>query len=225
MFFSSFLQRWIYDYDSKETFLKYLHLACIFFCIIGIYSIMMPIKDTVFLKTIGIEYLSLGKIFAVLVIIPLLFLYSHLTAYIPRHRLLCAVGLFYAFLTLICFLILLHPTWGLANQTLSPYRLVGWVWYACVESFGSIMVTTFWGFAADISQPESAKRGFSLISLGAQTGGFIMPLIFRNKATEWGPLPFFSIVTLMFPPYLDGNLTSVITSPIVLAINSKDLRL
>ena len=194
MFFFSFLQRWIYDYDSKETFLKYAYLACIFFCIIGIYSIMMPIKDTIFLKTVGIKYLSLGKTFAVLVIIPLLFLYSHLTSYIPRHRLLCAVGLFYACVTLLCFFVLIHPTWGLANQVLSPYRLVGWIWYACVESFGSIMVTTFWGFAADISQPESAKRGFSLISLGAQTGGFLMPLIFRNKAKVWGPLPFFFII-------------------------------
>lgn len=195
MFLNSLWQRWASNYTNTDTFLKYVRLSLIFFCIIGVYSIMMPIKDTVFLKTVGIAYLSLAKTFSVLVIIPLIFFYSYLLSYISRHKLICVASLFYACITLICGLTLLHPYYGLANTILSPWRIVGWIWYACVESFGSLMVTIFWGFVADISQPESAKKGFSLISLGAQLGGFLFPLILHSKAVAWGPLPFFFIVT------------------------------
>lgn len=196
MFFAFLFDRWIKDYPTPETFFKYLRLSAIFFAIIGVYSIMMPTKDTVFLKTVGAEYLAYVKIIAVLVIIPLVLIYSTLSNYISRHKLLYVVSTFYAIITLCCGIWLMHPIHGLANTELSPYRLIGWIWYATVESFGSIMVTTFWGFVADISQPGSAKQGFNIIALGAQVGGFITPLLLHKKACAWGPQPFFFLITI-----------------------------
>ena len=40
-----------------------------------------------------------------------------------------------------------HPTIGLANQTEDPSRILGWVSYCGIESFGSVMVSLFWSFA------------------------------------------------------------------------------
>jgi AAA family ATP:ADP antiporter len=46
-----------------------------------------------------------------------------------------------------------------------------------VETIGSILVTFFWSFASDITAPESAKRGYPLVILGAQFGTVFFPLM------------------------------------------------
>jgi AAA family ATP:ADP antiporter len=44
-----------------------------------------------------------------------------------------------------------------------------------VESFGSVVIALFWAFAADVTDPKTAKRGFPLIYALGQFGGVIMP--------------------------------------------------
>ena len=70
------------------------------------------------------------------------------------------------------------PNIGLANIHADPSRILGWVWYVFVESFGSLVVALFWAFATDITTADSAKKGFSLVVMLGQIGGFIAPAIF-----------------------------------------------
>ena len=69
-------------------------------------------------------------------------------------------------------------------------RILGYVWYIFIESFGSLMVALFWTFASDTTTPESAKRGYPLIQMGAQTGGVLGPLAVWVLARRLGTVPF-----------------------------------
>jgi hypothetical protein len=41
----------------------------------------------------------------------------------------------------------MHPMIGLDNQQQSPYRIIGWISYCGIESFGSVMASLFCSFA------------------------------------------------------------------------------
>ena len=62
----------------------------------------------------------------------------------PKHQLFYIVGGFYAIAFSIIAACLAHPVWGVENTESSPYRLLGWISYCTIESFGSIGVSLFW---------------------------------------------------------------------------------
>ncbi|KAL7528403.1 hypothetical protein ACHAXR_002430 [Thalassiosira sp. AJA248-18] len=68
-----------------------------------------------------------------------------------------------------------HPTIGLANQTEDPGRVLGWVSYCGIESFGSVMVSLFWSFANSQFNLKQAKRSYGLMVATAQIGSIIGP--------------------------------------------------
>jgi len=60
------------------------------------------------------------------------------------------------------------------------------LWYAFVEGFGSTMVVLFWSFTSDITSSESGKIGYPIITMGAQIGGLVFTLFFRNVTKFYG---------------------------------------
>ena len=54
-------------------------------------------------------------------------------------------------------------------------KVIGYLWYFFVESFGSLVVALFWAFATDTTEPTSAKRGFPLVVAIGQMGGIVCP--------------------------------------------------
>src|SRR3989338_4423739 len=157
---SSFAQRLWGKFDSRQECIKFVRLAAIFAFTIGVYWIINPTKDVVFLHTVGLDYLPYAKIFSLLIMVPTVLLYGRLVDQFPRHRVFYVLCIGYALITCLFGFLIGHPTIGLTNTVLNKWRLLGWAWYAFVESFGSIIVALFWSFAADTSTPESAKRGF-----------------------------------------------------------------
>ena len=89
------------------------------------------------------------------------------------------IFLFYATLFLGIAYFVAHPTIGLANPILSESRILGWIIYLSIESFGSLAVALFWSFAASINDTNSAKKGYALIICGAQFGSVVGPLLAR----------------------------------------------
>jgi ATP:ADP antiporter, AAA family len=174
-------------FESKDERLKFIRLAVIFGFTIGVYWILNPTKDVVFLHTVGLPYFPLAKWFSIAVIIPALIIYGKLVDAFPRHKTFYVLCSFYAVTALVFAYFIMHPQYGVANPQLDKFRMLGWLWYAFVESFGSLMVVLFWSFASDISTPEEAKRGFSVLALGAQVGGVLGPLLLHDKALTWGP--------------------------------------
>jgi len=58
---------------------------------------------------------------------------------------------------------------------------VGWLWYWYIESYGSIIVASFWVILTDITLPESAKRGFPLVYIFGQFGQIFGPYLISAK--------------------------------------------
>ena len=164
-------------FESPEERKKFGILAVLFGLTIGVYWILRPLKDGVFLTMVGSDLQPRAKIISMFVVIPVVMIYECLVSTFARHRVLYGLSIFYAISTAIFAYFILHPTLGMGNVVSSPDRYLGWAFYLFVESFGSIMVMLFWSFVADTTTPDSAKRGYPLVVLGAQVGGVAGPLI------------------------------------------------
>ena len=170
------LLRSYYGNMSSDEFKKFSLLGVIFGFTIGLYWMLRGLKDGVFMSVVGRMHIPNAKILSLVIVIPLVLVYSKMIDMFPRHRVFYALCALYGMVALGFFFMFRHPTMGLANTVPSASRWIGWAWYVWIESFGSIMVALFWSFAADTTTPESAKRGYPLIVLGAQLGGIIGPL-------------------------------------------------
>lgn len=176
-------------FQSKDECFKFIRLALIFAFTIGVYWLINPLKDTVFITIVGKQWLAYAKIFSICLLFPLLMLYGKLVDIFARHRMFYVICGSYALGALIFAYFFNTTSIGLSNTAPDGGRLLGWLWYAFVESFGSLVVALFWSFASDTSTPESAKRGFSVIAMGAQFGGVFGPL-FGLWITQYvGPIP------------------------------------
>ena len=164
----------------KQERRKFFLLAMIFGITIGVYWLLRPLKDGVFLTMVGAAYLPWAKFLAVVVLLPLVMLYSKLVDRYPRHVVVYILSTFYAILAVAFAFLILTPDIGLSNTVANPTRWLGWAFYLYVETFGVIMAALFWAFVADTTTPDSAKRGYSVIVMGAQMGAVCFPLVSRS---------------------------------------------
>ena len=170
------------NFESKEELKKFGILALIFCGIIAIYWALRPMKDSIFNTLVGTEdWQPIAKVLSLVIIFPIIILYSKLVDMFPRHKVFYFLTGLYGAIAFVMFLCFLDPSMGLANTVKSPTRILGWVWYIWVESFGSLMVALFWAIVTDITSPESAKRGFPLIALFGQIGNMVGPFFLNAK--------------------------------------------
>ncbi len=162
---------------SKEEVKRFSLLSLIFLFIIGTYWLMRPLKDALFMKIVGKLYIPYAKMASLVFLVPLILLYSKLVDLVARHKLFYVLCTFYATLFVVLSFFLAHPTIGLANTTPDKSRLLGWVIYLGIESFGSLIPALFWSFVASTTDTASAKRGYGLIIGGAQIGSIAGPTI------------------------------------------------
>jgi len=160
----------LYGDISPQEMKKFGLLSLTFFFTIGSYWLLRPLKDGLFFKMVGKLYQPRAKMLSVLVVLVLVIVYTKLIEMFDKHKLFYIIGGFYALIFLSSAYFLMHPTIGLANTSVGPHRLLGWVLYFAIESFGSIAVSLFWSFTNSITDSASAKRGFALIIGGAQIG-------------------------------------------------------
>lgn len=180
-------------FESKEEVQKFVILGAIFFLIIGIYWAMRPIKDSIFGNIVGVDYTPVAKWVSLVIVTSLVILYTKLVDMFSRAKVFYMLIGAYTIVALLCALVLNHPTYGLANGVESPWRIIGWVWYVYVESFGSLIVALFWAITTDTTNEEAAKRGFPLIALLGQTGNIVGPWLLTAKRLGFvhsGPVIF-----------------------------------
>ncbi len=171
-------------FESKEEVKKFVILGLLFGLIIGTYWALRPIKDSIFGAVVGIDYQPVAKWLSLLVIFPLVIAYGKLIDKYPRQKVFYILTSIYAVAALIFAYFFSHPVYGITAGAADPSRIIGWLWYVYVESFGSLIVALFWAFSTDITTEDSARRGFPLISLFGQTGNILGPLLFNAK--RWG---------------------------------------
>ncbi len=169
------------NFESADEVKKFGFLAAIFGLIIGTYWTMRPLKDGIFNAIIGMDYQPWAKILSVVVVFPLVLIYSKLIDSFPRHKVFYGLIFIYASLALVFTYFLLSPEFGIANTAKSPARMLGWFWYVYIESFGSLIVALFWAFTTDTTMPDSAKRGFPIIALLGQFGNMVGPFFLNAK--------------------------------------------
>lgn len=171
---TSFLKSWFGDFQRDEL-IKFLKLGVIFAFVIGVYWTMRPLKDSIFASMVHARNQPWAKLASLVVLFPLVAIYSKLVDKVARHHMFYILGTIYCIGTVILGLLFLHPTIGLANTTVDASRIIAWVWYVFVESYGSLVVALFWAFAASMVSPDSAKRGFPIVIMIGQLGSICGP--------------------------------------------------
>lgn len=180
--FSSRATRYFDDLRRKVTgdldgddLLKVLWLSSTLFFVVGGYWLLRSLKDPIISVIDGVEYIPSAKIASLFVVFALVIVYNKLLDIFPKHHLFYMMGVGYGGLFAIMGLLLMHPTIGLNNTNADPYRLLGWVSYITIESFGSMVVQSYWALVNASVDVNFAKKNFGLVVAGAQIGSILGP--------------------------------------------------
>ncbi len=179
-FFQS-LCRFNFGVFETDEFKKFLKLGLIFALIIGVYWTLRPLKDAIFIQLVDKLHLPYAKTVSVIALLPLVMFYTKLLEKTSRERMLKILPTFYGLSVLgfaLAMFFVQASSETIANRTAFAYwgtKCLGYLWYVFVESFGSLVVALFWAFAADTTDPTSAKRGFPLVVAIGQMGGILSP--------------------------------------------------
>lgn len=169
---SSRLFQSLFNVEPHER-LKLFLLTLTFFFVIGAYTIVRELKDSIFVAVVGKSYIPLAKVLSMLALVPAILLYSFLVDRLRRYQLLYFYSFFYGALALIFASLLAHPTIGLPNADPSPYRFFGWLFYFFVEGYAPFVVSVFWAFSNSVTDPDEAKKNYGLMVSGSKMGGMI----------------------------------------------------
>ena len=173
----------IFGSFEREEFKKFLRMGLIFALIIGSYWTLRVLKDSIFIDLVDKHQLPWAKTASLFCLLPLVMIYTKLFDKYSREKMFYILATTYGTLIAV-FAILLAVTQGpaelIANREGLAYvgtKVLGYLWYVFVESYGSLVVVLFWSFASDITSPDSAKKGFSLVVAIGQLGGIVGPVL------------------------------------------------
>jgi AAA family ATP:ADP antiporter len=175
------------DKLPPSEMLRTLCLAMTLFFMIGGYWLLRSLKDTVLMALCGYQAIPKAKMLSVFVVLGVVSIYNHLLdSDMAKHQLFYVFGTFYFFLFTTIAFMLMDPTIGLANKYADESRILGWVSYCAIESFGSVMVSLFWSFANSNITLETAKSSYGIMVALAQLGSILGPASVTRYAEEWG---------------------------------------
>lgn len=167
--------------------LRTLCLSSTLFFMIGGYWLLRSLKDPVLSALCGVTAIPKAKMLSVFVVLFVVSIYNKLldSSY-KKHTLFYIFGTVYFCIFTVISLLLKHPTIGLPNETPNYNRVLGWISYCAIESFGSVMVSLFWSFTNSNFDLESAKSSYGLLVASAQIGSILGPTLVNVKAESWG---------------------------------------
>lgn len=151
------------------------------FCVIAAYSVLRPLKTSVFLKLVGISYQPYTKLLMIAIIFPVMYLYAVLIDRVKKENIVHIIFVGYAVACLLFAYFLFDPVTGLPNTETSPRRLVGWLFYIAMDLFSPLIMTTFWSYTNAINTPSSASSGYGFITVASRLGG----LLSSEGAYQW----------------------------------------
>ena len=175
-FFSQIVSK-LWGLSSGPELKKFLYLSAGAFCLLGSFSPLKPLKESLFINMVGAQYYPQVKILSVILMFLVVMLYSKMVDYFSKQRLIYAFLSFYLVVGFIFVALLSHPTIGLANTTVSPTRWVAWGFYLFVESYLTMMISLFWSFVNDVTSASSAKKGYGMIMFGSQSGALCLAVL------------------------------------------------
>ena len=165
------------DENSPFEHKKLFYLAFCLFFIVASYSLLKPLKNSVFFGIIGRDWQPWAKFLSIAFLPVLMFFYSISVDRMRRYQLVITYCLFYAVSSVIFGLLLMHPVFGLPNTMQSGNRILGWLFYLSIDFYPILIVTTFWAFSNSISSPTSAKNTYGYIVAASKISGIISPFL------------------------------------------------
>jgi ATP:ADP antiporter, AAA family len=172
-----------------DDFIRTMVLSSTLFVMIGGYWLLRSLKDAVLTALCGVESIPKAKMLSVFVVLGVVAVYNHLLdekSGFRKEQLFYVFGTFYGILFTGIAYLLNHPTIGLPNQTEDPARILGWVSYCGIESFGSVMVSLFWSFANSNFNLKQAKRSYGVMVATAQLGSILGPTFVNSYGHSLG---------------------------------------
>lgn len=167
--------------------IRTMTLASTLFFMIGGYWLLRSLKDPILTALCGVEAIPRAKMLSVFVVLAVVSIYNRmLDSDLPRHQLFYIFGSFYFLLFTTISMLLRHPTIGLANEQPDQSRILGWISYCSIESFGSVMVSLFWSFANSNFTLETAKASYGVMVATAQVGSILGPTVVNQFAAKIG---------------------------------------
>ncbi len=161
-------------YIKKDERVKVLLLSLSFFCIIGTYTVVRTLKDSLFTSIVGgKESLAVAKLWSMILLIPAILLFSKLVDIMRRAQLLTLYSVIYGVGGLVIGYYITHPTIGLPNTEQSVDRIFGWLVYFFMDGFNPFVVGLFWSFTHSVTSPESAKSNYPIMVAASKFGGVV----------------------------------------------------
>lgn len=199
------------DSLSVSELLRALTLSSTLFFMIGGYWLLRSLKDPVLAAICGVSTIPKAKMLSVFIVLGVVSVYNYLLdSNIAKHKLFYIFGSFYFTLFTSIALLLTHPTIGLPNKEADPSRLLGWVSYCSIESFGSVMVSLFWSFANSNVSLETAKSAYGVMVATAQIGSILGPSFVNLYAETMGPAKCYMVGALCML-FLQGTMYAFIS--------------
>jgi len=203
-YFDRIMRRMMGDANGEDQ-IRVAWLSGTLFFIVGGYWLLRSIKDPIMTAIDGVEYIPQAKMLSLVVVFGCVVVYNKLLDYYPKHTLFYMMGVFYGILFGAIGLLLMHPTIGLPNQQADPSRILGWISYVSIESFGSMVVQCFWALVNATVDANFGKKNFGIIVAGAQIGAIMGPALATQAETVGipflylvGAIVMFSMVAAMY---------------------------
>ena len=163
---------------SEEESKKIVWLTTSFFCVIGSYTILKEMKDSLFVNLVGAEYLWKVKMVSLFTLVPATLLYARLVDVMRKSNLLWFYATLYSVAGVLIALFVSNSHIGLMSDPSNPYRQAfGWFIYLFYEGANPFVVSLFWSYTNSITPPESAKKGYSVMVAGSKLGGMTFAAI------------------------------------------------
>lgn len=160
----------LYGEVSWSEMPRVMYLSALLCCIIGGFWLLDSLKDTVLATTVGLEFQPKAKLLSVCVTLVIVSAYNALIDRVSKPSLFYIVGSCYFVIFVLLGGFLAHRKIGMENTRPSPHRLIGWIAYFAIESYGSLAVALFWAFTNASIDLEDAKSSYGLIVAFAQVG-------------------------------------------------------
>lgn len=202
--------------------LKFFLLTVAFCLVIGAYTIVKELKDTVFVGIVGNEYIPKAKFLLIFFLIPAALLYAKLVDNVRRYQLLSFYCFLYGFVLLFFTYLLGSSTHGLETSTAASWNYLWWIYYFVLEGFSPFVVGVFWAFANSVSEPREAKVSYATMVAGSKVGGMATALfaayLMKNlRTSDW----FNFSDTIAHQILLGGSAVLLLCVPFVIYILMK----
>ncbi len=149
-----------------------------FFCLLGGYYLLRPLRDAMGLAggPEELQWLFTGTFAAMLALVPL---FGALVARLPPRRFVpLAYRFFTASILVFCVLI--------AADAKNVW--VGRVFFVWISVFNLFVISIFWSVLADCFSNAQGRRLFGFIAAGGTAGTFAGPALAASLATTLGPV-------------------------------------